>query len=101
LFDGAIFVFQNTKNVNELYLSYNIVPNSSTSKVPGTISIHRKKQTNTLYTLNALNQLIQDENGGVLDKTFQLDWELFKDSLIINAGSLVKIIPIKLVDKIS
>jgi hypothetical protein len=102
LSNNKIFVFNNEKNNNELYLTYNIVYTEAASKkLPNTISIHRKKQTNTLYTLNAMNKLITEENNGVFDKTFQLNWEFYKNSLIITNEVSVKIIPLKIFDIIS
>ena len=59
LTNNKIFVFNNEKNNNELYLTYNILNSEfARKKLPNTISIHRKKQTNTLYTLNAMNKLM-------------------------------------------
>lgn len=102
VYNDALFVFYNTKNVKDLYITYNIVnDNINFSKFPGTISIHRKRQTNTLYTLNAMNQIIRDENNGVVDKTFQINWELYKDSLIITADNLIRVISIKIYDIIN
>ena len=102
LTNNKIFVFNNEKNNNELYLTYNILNSESASKkLPNTISIHRKKQTNTLYTLNAMNKLITEENNGVFDKTYQLNWEYYNNSLIITNEISVKIIPLKIFDIIS
>ena len=65
LTDNRIFVFSNEKNIRDLYLTYNVVKDvGNRSKTKNTISIHRKKHTNTLYTLNAMNRLIEDENEG-------------------------------------
>ena len=102
LTNNKIFVFNNEKNNNELYLTYNILNSESASKkLPNTISIHRKKQTNTLYTLNAMNKLITEENNGVFVKTYQLNWEYYNNSLIITNEISVKIIPLKIFDIIS
>ncbi len=68
LIDNKIFVFANETNLRELYLTFNVEKNDRNNRFKGTISIHRKKQTNTLYTLNAMNKLIADENNGVFDK---------------------------------
>jgi len=102
LSNNKIFIFNNEKNNNELYLTYNIVyTESGLKKLPNTISIHRKKQTNTLYTLNAMNKLITEENNGVFDKSYQLNWEYYKNSLIITNEVSVKIISLKIFDVIS
>ena len=36
-----------------------------------------------MYTINALNELVKEENNGVLDKSFSIDWEKFKNSIIV------------------
>jgi len=97
-----IFIFSNKKNEKELYITYNVyITDESYKKYQNTISIHRKKQTNTLYTLNSLNKIIMDENGGVLDKKYQIQWDLYENCLIITVDDFIKIIPIKLFDIIN
>ena len=96
LIDNKIFIFANENNLQELYLTFNVEKNDLNNRFKGTISIHRKKQTNTLYTLNAMNKLIADENNRVYDKNFQLSWELYKNSIILTNDVGVKIVPLKL-----
>ena len=96
LIDNKIFIFANENNLRELYLTFNVQKTDRNNRYKGTISIHRKKQTNTLYTLNAMNRLIEDENNGVYDKNFQLSWELYKNSIILTNDVGVKIVPLKL-----
>lgn len=79
-----IYILQNKANLDELYVTYNINTDyKPTSPLGDTILIHRKKESNTLYTINALNQLVKEENGGILDKNFIIDWNKFKNSLIL------------------
>jgi hypothetical protein len=79
-----IYILQNKSNLDELFVTYNI---NTEFKPPqpleDTILIHRKKESNTLYTINALNQLVKEENGGILDKSFMIDWNKFKNSIIL------------------
>lgn len=96
LIDNKIFIFANENNLRELYLTFNVEKRDQNNRYKGTISVHRKKQTNTLYTLNAMNRLIEDENNGVYDKSFQLNWDLYKNSIILTNDVGVKIIPLKL-----
>jgi hypothetical protein len=99
LSDGKFFVFEDCKNPLVLMVTYNVlIVDGGLSKFPATISIHRKKQTNTLYTLNAMNKIIMEENGGVLDKSFQLDWEIYRNCLIITSESGYRIIDLRLID---
>jgi hypothetical protein len=86
-----IYVLQNKGNLDELFVTYNI-DTSYRPDIPleDTILVHRKKQSNTLYTINALNELVKEENNGVLDKTFSIDWEKFKNSIIVTNVSGTK-----------
>ena len=64
--------------------------------IQDTISLHRKKHTNTLYTINALNDLIRELNGGKLDKSFSVDWENYRNSLLLTSDSGLNKIPTKI-----
>ena len=83
LFD-KIFVLESLDG-EKIMLTYNVDMNNSSSEsmVDNTILVHRKKQTNTLYTINALNELIKSLNNGVLDKTFAINWENYKNCIML------------------
>lgn len=96
-----IYVLQNKNVANELYITYNIdVQFKPTSQLPNTILVHRKKQSNTIYTINALNQLIKQENGGVLDTKFPVNWEKYKNCIILTGETEIRQIPTKIFEKI-
>ena len=96
IYSNRIFVFSNVKVPNEIYLTYNVInAQKNIPKFPNTILIHRKKQTNTLYSLNALNTLIKEENG-CLDTSYIVDWNLYSNSLVISSDISVRIIPLKI-----
>jgi len=79
-----IYVLQNKGNLEELFVTSNIDTSVKPDRpLEDTISVHGKKQSNTLYTINALNELVKEENGGVLDKSFSIDWDKFKNSIIV------------------
>lgn len=100
--NGRFFVFTNITNPKEVFVTYNILNEGKEfPKFPNTISIHRKKQTNTLYTLNAMNQVIKDENDGNFDKSFSVNWSLYQNSLIITGEPSIRIIPIKILEIIT
>ena len=88
-----VYVFQNEKDYHQLICTYNVeYDEDAIQEVPDTISLHRKKNTNTLYTINALNDLIPELNGGKLDKTFPIEWENYKNCLLLtNEEGLNKI----------
>lgn len=98
VYSNRIFAFINVKNPKEIYLTYNVLNmDKNAPKFPNTILIHRKKQTNTLYTLNSMNRLIEEEHG-IRDSSFILNWSLYKNSLIITGDLSVRIIPLKITD---
>jgi hypothetical protein len=89
-----IYVLQNEDKPKELICTYNIDKNDDVdfNKVKNTISLHRKKITNTLYTINALNELIMDINNGILDTSYQIPWDIYKNMILIsNKEGLSKI----------
>jgi hypothetical protein len=73
---------------------YNVFTNEK--RLKDTISINRKKDTNTFYSINALNSLIKVLNNGILDKTFKVEWANYMNSLLLSDGfDSYKIIKIK------
>ena len=89
-----IYVLQNEDKPKELICTYNIDKSDDVdfNKVKNTISLHRKKITNTLYTINALNELIMDINNGILDTSYQIPWDIYKNMILIsNKEGLSKI----------
>ena len=97
--ERRIFVFTDADNKSDLYLTYNIERGAFT-KTPNTISIHRKKETNTLYTVNALNTIIVKANNGVLDKTFIINWEMHRNTLLLTSDNDLRPIPLELMRRI-
>ena len=81
---NKIFVLESLDG-EKIMLTYNVDINNSVkdSMVDNTILVHRKKQTNTLYTINALNELIKELNNGVLDKKFPIEWEHYKNCIVL------------------
>ena len=79
-------------------LTYNIDGPVYNLQLPNTILVHRKKQTNTLYTINALNEVIKYLNNGVLDTTYQVDWTRFRNSLLLTRPGGFKKIKTRLKD---
>lgn len=66
-----------------------------------TILVHRKKHTNTLYTINAMNIIIKMNNNGVLDKTYQVNWELYRNSILLSNDDELNKLPTKVYKIIS
>ena len=83
LFD-KIFVLESLDG-EKIMLTYNVDLGNSNGEfaIGNTILVHRKKQTNTLYTINALNELIKSLNNGVLDKSFSINWNDYKNCILL------------------
>ena len=89
---NKIYVFENKNDENELACTYNVDTVNLGAILPGTISLHRKKQTNTLYTINALNEVIKKLNGGKLDRKYPIPWNNYYNTMLVtNSGGLVVI----------
>ena len=98
--ERRIFAFANELHPNDLYCTYNA--DSYGERGENTISIHRKKETNTLYTVNALNEVIRYMNNGVLDKTYILPWHQFQNSFILtDEESGYRVVKLKFFRKIT
>ena len=61
--NNKIIILYDTDDVDRLFCIYNVLGGSQITKLPKTILLHRKKETNTLYTINSLNKLVLRLNG--------------------------------------
>ena len=68
---------------DEFVVTYNVEQANVGSIPDNTILVHRKKESNTLYTINALNELIKRLNGGVVDTSYQVDWQHYKNCILL------------------
>ena len=68
---------------NEYVITYNVDQTNLSSIPDNTILVHRKKESNTLYTINALNELIKKLNGGVVDTKYQVNWQQYKNCILL------------------
>ena len=95
---NKIYVFENAEDASQLICTYNIeyAKDAYPQYIPNTISLHRKKQSNTLYTINALNEVIRSLNGGVLDKRFPIPWEEYQNTLLLTNEKGLNKIPTKI-----
>ena len=91
-----LYVLQRVDNQNELMVTYNVVKSEVSSFLPNTILLHRKKETNTLYTINAVNHIIRDANNGVLDTSYRLQWQNYRNSILLTNKDGLNIINTRL-----
>lgn len=90
-----IFVFINKANETDLYVTFNIDIEKN-DIYENYITIHRKKETNTLYSVNALNALIVRLNNGILDTRYKIDWNYFRNTILLYKNNDLSTIPIVL-----
>ena len=86
---NKMFVLQ-IKNNDEYVITYNVEQGNVSSIPENTILVHRKKDTNTLYTINALNELIKSLNGGVVDPRYRIDWQHYKNTILLTQQNELK-----------
>jgi hypothetical protein len=92
---NKIFVLY-SKSQNEYICTYNVDFGNISNFLDNTILVHRKKETNTLYTINALNTLIRELNNGVLDINYRITWEDYKNCILLTKGPELKRVSTKL-----
>ena len=86
---NKIFILH-IKSNNEYVCTYN-VDLLNVNEIPqNTILVHRKKESNTLYTINALNELIKKLNGGIVDKKFPIEWKHYRNTILLTQHDELK-----------
>ena len=91
-----VFILENKTQLEECYITFNVEKGSNA--IPSdwkTILVHRKKQSNTIYTINALNEVVKSKTGGQLDNSYMIDWEEFKNCILTTSNTGYKKIPTK------
>ena len=99
---NKIYLLQNVEDPEQLILTYNVQKSEfTTSRAPvSTISVHRKKLTNTIYTINAINKLIELKNNGIMDKNYKIQWEELQNCVLVTAYNKLKVVNTKLLNVI-
>ena len=78
------------KSTNEYVVTYNVDQGNVNTIPENTILVHRKKETNTLYTINALNELIKKLNDGVVDMSYRVNWPHYRNSILLTQHNELK-----------
>ena len=87
---NKIFVLY-IESTNEYVCTYNVDSfNISNTILPQTILLHRKKESNTLYTINALNDLIKELNDGVADPKYRVNWQDYRNCILLTTSGELK-----------
>jgi len=86
---NKIFVLHIKQN-DEYVCTYNVDQGNLNDILENTILVHRKKETNTLYSINALNELIKKLNGGIENNNYKVDWANYKNSILLTQHNELK-----------
>tara|TARA_R110001592_G_scaffold49105_4_gene153543 strand:- start:1307 stop:1780 length:474 start_codon:yes stop_codon:yes gene_type:complete len=86
---NKIFVLQ-IRDTDEYVCTYNIDQVNLEDIPSNTILVHRKKESNTLYTINALNELIKKLNDGVVDTKFPIVWPHYRNTILLTRHDELK-----------
>ena len=86
--NNLIFLLEEEQDSNKKIITYNAVVEKGKPFNPRlfTMRVHRKKQTNTLYTINALNKAVALEHDGKTGKNLKLDWSRYENSILLTSG---------------
>lgn len=94
-----LFVFSSS-TIDDYIVTYNINSEYANLKFssiwPDTISIHRKRDTNTLFSINAMNRIIQSKNNGELNPNYKINWAEYRNCFLLIRNGRINIIPIEL-----
>ena len=99
LSNNLIFLLAQTDNPSKKILTYNTAaPHDAFRTVPlYTMRLHRKKQTNTLYTINALNAAVAEQHDGKTGKELKIDWSAYQNCLLLTSGKKLHSYPVEVI----
>lgn len=93
---NKLFILESSQTT-EYLITYNIDTEKPLDTIPdNTILLHRKKESNTLYTINALNTLIKSLNEGKMDSNFKVNWPDYQNSVLLTQGDDLRVINTKI-----
>lgn len=97
ILNNKIFIFKSFELKEDSILTYNVIMDSYKKFLPNSIMVHQKRETNTIYTINALNELIMNLNNGILDKKYPIEWERYKNCALLKNKEGFRVVKIFLV----
>ena len=97
-YNNYIFIYNNVDKPYEYFCTFTV--NEEYDLINRIIIIHRKSESNTLYTINAINEIIKRTNNGQLIFNHPIDWSLYNSQLLLYKNNIVEYINFKLIEKI-
>lgn len=92
---NKVFILYINSN-DEYACTYNVEHNHIDNMLDGTILVHRKKDFNVLYTVNGLNEVIKYFNNNIVDPSFRINWQHYKNSILLTQNNSFKQLKTKL-----
>lgn len=81
---NTIEVFSEVKSKDYLLL-YEV---EKINQIPKrTLPVHKKSNTNTIYTINALNILVRNINNGIINRDVEIPWYNYSNKLLLTRGN--------------
>jgi hypothetical protein len=95
--NSLIFLLEEQEDPLKKIITYNAIVEKGKPFNPRlfTMRMHRKKKTNTLYTINALNAAVASQHDGKTGRDLKLDWSQYENSIILTAGKELRVHPIQ------
>ena len=94
---NKIFVLH-IKSNDEYVCTYNVDQPNINNIPENTILVHRKKEYNVLYTINALNELIKSLNDGIVDTNYKINWQHYRNTILLTQQQELKLLRTKIYD---
>jgi len=92
---NKIFVLH-IKSNDEYVCTYNVDQPNINNIPDNTILVHRKKEYNVLYTINALNELIKSLNDGIVDTNYKINWQHYRNTILLTQQQELKLLRTKI-----
>lgn len=98
---NAVFCYKNLEDDTKLIITFKLTISDNRrldfkKLFPNAILIHKKGSA--LYTINALNKLIENEAGGDIGnidyKSYKINWDVYQDKFILLKNDTLSILPI-------
>ena len=93
---NKIFVFKVDNQEDQFLITFNVKNSEKDQRLrdfkddyKNTVQLHRNKDNNTLFTINSLNRVVEQQVG-LKDPNHKVDWGPYKNSCVLlgNDGSL-------------
>ena len=79
---SSSILFYEVEDSDNIMAAYNLNLRPSDVFPPSSLMVHRKSKYACFYTINGLNALVRELNGGHYDSNYWVDWSQYRDTFI-------------------